>query len=296
MKIECHWLKAENKYEKILRSVTLNAREVINPIYLIIHYTAGDTAKSAVNWFINTTTNTDKISAHIIIETDGTIIQLVPFNRRANHAGSSTWDGVDNLNLHSIGVELVNPGSCEKQKDGTYKRKIAEQKYQVYPRNRAKDIVETRHKHQLWAENGENHWFKFPVAQLIALYNLSRTLIRHYDLKNVLGHDDISPYRKPDPGPCFPWHEYKMNVLGKSDNIGEMFIVNTEGTSLRKDHSTHSSVLKTLSKGYNVGLIETLDGWCKVYLANERMDVLQNNCCVKTIGWIQSSLLTLKES
>jgi N-acetylmuramoyl-L-alanine amidase len=294
MTIENHWLKADNNTEKIVISETPNARDVIDPDYLIIHYTAGDTAKAAIDWFMNTSSNPDKIAAHIVLDLDGTITQLVPFNRRANHAGSSTWDGIDNFNHHSIGIEIVNPGFCEKLADGSYKRKVTATKSQAYLKTRSKDILETKHKHKFWTANDNNHWFKFPPAQLAALYKLSKTLIQHYQLIQVLGHDDISPLRKPDPGPCFPWKEFKTNVLGKPDNVGDIFIVNTESANFRVDHSTNSPVLKKLPKGYHVGLIETFGAWSKVYLANDKKELLKDNRCIKTIGWVHSSLLELK--
>jgi N-acetylmuramoyl-L-alanine amidase len=296
MIIDGHWLKAENAKEKIVKLESPNARDIIDPDYLIVHYTAGDTAKEAINWFMNTAGNPDRIAAHIVLDLDGTITQLVPFNRRANHAGSSTWDGVNNLNNHSIGIELVNPGFCEKLTDGSYKRRVTEKKNQAYPKGRATEILETKHKHRFWTEKDNNHWFKFPEAQLAALYKLSKALIRHYELITVLGHDDISPLRKPDPGPCFPWKEYKLNVLGKEDHVGDIFVVNTDDTNFRASHSTNAPVLKKLAKGYNVGLIETFGQWSKVYLANERADLLDGKRCIKTIGWIHSSLLDLKKN
>lgn len=295
MFIEKHWLKAERADEKIVESESPNIRDVIDPDYLIIHYTAGDTAKSAVDWFMNTKNNPDKIAAHIVLDLDGTITQLVPFNRRANHAGSSIWDGVENFNFHSIGIEIVNPGFCEKLADGTFKRTITATKHQAYPIGRAKDILETKHKHRFWTAKDNNHWFHFPKAQLEALYKLSKVLMAHYELIAVLGHDDISPIRKPDPGPCFPWREFKMNVLGRTDNVGDIFVVNTDDTNFRVGHSTNTAVIKKLSKGYNVSLIETFGAWNKVYLANDKKELLRENRCIKTIGWIHSSLLNLKE-
>ncbi len=296
MIIEKHWLKAENTNERITKSESPNARDVIDPDYLIIHYTAGDTAKAAVDWFMNTRDNSDRIAAHIVIDLDGTITQLIPFNRRANHAGSSTWDRVENFNFHSIGIELVNPGYCEKLTDGTFKRKITASKSQAYPIERAADILETMHKHRFWTANDNKHWFKYPRVQLDALYKLSKVLVDHYELITVLGHDDISPLRKPDPGPCFPWREFKTNVLGRVDNVGDIFVVNTDDANFRVDHSTNSAVIKKLSKGYNVGLIETFGAWNKVYLANDKKELLKDNRCIKTIGWIHSSLLNLKGS
>ncbi len=294
MIIEKHWLKAENPTEKFVKSESPNARDIIDPDYLIIHYTAGDTAKSAVDWFMNTKDNPDKIAAHIVIDLDGTVTQLVPFNRRANHAGSSTWDRVENFNFHSIGIELVNPGFCEKLADGSYKRKVTATQSQTYPKERAKDILETTHKHRFWTARDNKQWFKFPELQLQALYKISKLIVAQYELITVLGHDDIAPIRKPDPGPCFPWKEFKMNVLGRTDNVGDIFIVNTDDTNFRVDHSTNSAVIKKLGKGYNVGLIETFGAWNKVYLANDKKELMQEDRCIKTIGWIHSSLLDLK--
>lgn len=294
MLVAKHWLNAESETDKIVRLESPNARDVIDPDYLIIHYTAGDTAREAIDWFMNTKDNPDKIAAHVVIDLDGTITQLVPFNRRANHAGSSTWDGVESFNFHSIGIELVNPGCCEKLPDGTFRRRVTSTKSKAYPASRAKDIRECQHKHRFWNGTDNKLWFRYPQAQLAALYRLSKSLIAQYQLITVLGHDDISPVRKPDPGPCFPWKEYKLNVFGRADNIGDTFVVTADNTNFRVDHTTNSPVIKKLGKGYNVGLIETFGAWCKVYLANDKKELLQENRCIKTIGWIHSSLLELK--
>jgi N-acetylmuramoyl-L-alanine amidase len=51
MKIERHWLIAENATEKIIKNPTANVGHNIAPDYLVVHYTAGDTADSAIGWF-----------------------------------------------------------------------------------------------------------------------------------------------------------------------------------------------------------------------------------------------------
>jgi len=114
MRIVNHWLTPDATSEKIRISKTKNAGDLIDPDYVVIHYTATDTAASAVDWFMNTSNNPDRIAAHIVLDYDGTITQLVPFNRKANHAGTSAWDGVDFFNSHAIGIEIVNPGFVEK--------------------------------------------------------------------------------------------------------------------------------------------------------------------------------------
>jgi N-acetylmuramoyl-L-alanine amidase len=301
MKIDRHWLVAENKNEKIVKRETANQGHNIDPDYLIVHYTAGDTADAAINWFLNTASNPNNIAAHIVLDIDGTITQLVPFNRKANHAGYSSWDGITGFNIHSIGIEVVNPGYVEKLTDGTYRRQVGVDKvtkkpiYKTYSSSTASKIIKAKHKHKFWDAAAYQHWFKFPQAQLAALYVLSKTIINHYQLVRAVGHDDISPARKSDPGPAFPWDEFKQQVSGQQDSIGKIFIVNTDGANFRAQPSTSAAKIKTLNTGYEVGLIETNGQWHKVYLVNTKTDVVKSDgSSIKTIGWMHSSLLTLK--
>jgi N-acetylmuramoyl-L-alanine amidase len=298
MKVINHWLAADNRNEKIVISRSGNAGELIDPDYLVIHYTATDTASSAIGWFMNTASNPNRIAAHIVLDLDGTITQLVPFNRKANHAGPSTWDGVDFFNSHSIGIEIVNPGFVEKLSNGSFRRRVTDTSFKTYPPADSNKIIKASHKHKFWTDKENRHWFVYPAAQLQSLYRLSKTLFETYQLVNAVGHDDISPARKPDPGPGFPWDIFKANVFGLTNNAGKIFTVNTEGTNLRASFSTNAAVQKKLPLGYEVGLIETNGQWSKVYLADKHSDVLvkqgKSLRSVKTIGWIFSSLLTLK--
>ncbi len=301
MKIERHWLVPENNSEKIVKKETANIGHNIDPDYLVVHYTAGDTAENAVNWFLNTKNNPQNIAAHIVLDVDGTITQLVPFNRRANHAGYSNWDGLIGFNIHSIGIEVVNPGYVEKMSDGTYRREVGRDPktkkiiYKNYPASTSAKIIKAKHKHKFWDAAANQHWFKFPQIQLDALYKMSKTIINHYQLIRAVGHDDISPARKPDPGPAFPWDNFKLNVNGVVDSIGKIFNVNTDGSNFRAQPSSSAAKIKILNTGYEVGLIETNGLWCKVYLVNDKKDVVANDgSSIKTVGWIHSSLITPK--
>lgn len=84
--------------------VSPNSQYIIIPKYLVIHYTSGDTTESATNWFMTTQDegNLDRIAAHIVVDVDGTITQLILFNRRSNHAGYSIWDKISGFNDHAI--------------------------------------------------------------------------------------------------------------------------------------------------------------------------------------------------
>lgn len=300
MKVVNHWLVAENATEKVVKDPTQNQLNNITPSYLTIHYTAGDKASNAINWFKDVPpTNPDRIAAHIVVDVDGTITQLVPFNRRANHAGYSTWDGLTGFNLNSIGIEIVNPGFVEKMADGSFKRWLnkKQNKFVSYPASTASKLVHTNHKHKFWTDPENHYWFKFPDAQLKAVYALSKLLMTQYSLINAVGHDDLSPGRKPDPGPAFPWDEFKLNVLGRVDHIGRIFKVNsTDGyANFRTNHDTSSTVIKKLTNGTEIGLIETYGQWNKVYLVDKKSDVIDSEGkSVKSIGWVHNSLVELK--
>ena len=110
MKIVNHLIVVDT-LEKFKFEKSPNYSGVVNPLYLIIHFTAGTTADSAISWFKK---SDSKASAHLIIDRDGSIVQMVPFNRKAWHAGESSWGNLNGINQHSIGVELVNAGKLQR--------------------------------------------------------------------------------------------------------------------------------------------------------------------------------------
>ncbi len=106
-----------------------------------------------------------KVSSHYVVDEDGTVYRLVEEEKRAWHAGLSFWRGVRALNDRSVGIEIVNPG------------------------------------HE-WGYRA------FPEAQLEAVRDLCRGILRRWpciEARNVVGHSDIAPDRKQDPGELFPW-------------------------------------------------------------------------------------------
>lgn len=74
---------------------------------LVMHYTGMPTARAAIDLLKSPRA---KVSAHYVVDEDGTIYNLVPEARRAWHAGISCWRGERMLNDSSIGIEIVNPG------------------------------------------------------------------------------------------------------------------------------------------------------------------------------------------
>lgn len=161
----------------------------IIPEAILIHYTAGSSLEGAVNTF-----RTGGVSAHLIIDRDGSAVQMVPYNRRAWHAGKSSWEGRPNLNGWSIGIELVNWG---------FLRKVGDQYFSW-----ANTLINET---PFVEKNGSNlrYWQYYTCIQLMTCSRLINDLKAEYGINLLLGHEEVSPGRKVDPGPAFPWKLYR---------------------------------------------------------------------------------------
>jgi N-acetylmuramoyl-L-alanine amidase len=181
---------------------TVNQSAGIRPLYLVMHYTAGLGLDGAVAWL---RAPAAKASAHLVIGRDGRVVQMVAFNRKAWHAGSSRWGDLEGLNAFSIGIELDNAGRLQRRGDGAW----------VHPATgrviAAAEVIEARHKD----ETGVAGWHAFSEAQLAAAADVARMLHDRYGFLDVLGHDDIAPGRKIDPGPAFPMASFRTLVMGR---------------------------------------------------------------------------------
>jgi N-acetylmuramoyl-L-alanine amidase len=133
----------------------------VTPSLLILHYTGMTDAEAARRWLLDPAS---QVSCHYLVMEDGEVVQLVPEQSRAWHAGRSRWEALTDLNSHSIGVEIVNPGH-----DWGYQ--------------------------------------PFPEAQMSGVTALCVDIVRRWSIKphHVLGHSDVAPMRKSDPGELFDW-------------------------------------------------------------------------------------------
>jgi N-acetylmuramoyl-L-alanine amidase len=77
------------------------------PDMLVLHYTGMQTAEAAIARLCDPEA---RVSAHYVVDEDGSILKLVPEERRAWHAGRGVWLGETDCNAASIGIEIVNPG------------------------------------------------------------------------------------------------------------------------------------------------------------------------------------------
>ena len=128
---------------------------------LVLHYTGMPTASEALERLRDPAS---KVSAHYVVDEDGTIYRLVAEENRAWHAGVSYWRGNSNINQRSIGIEIVNPGH-------------------------------------------EFGYQPFPGVQMKSVIALCKDILLRHKIpaRNVVGHSDVAPARKEDPGELFDW-------------------------------------------------------------------------------------------
>tara|TARA_B100000029_G_C17595732_1_gene964070 strand:- start:3360 stop:4088 length:729 start_codon:yes stop_codon:yes gene_type:complete len=127
-----------------------------------------------------------KVSSHFLISKGGNIYKIVNENKRAWHAGKSYWKGIKDLNSYSIGIELENTGY--------------ELEFEEYNSKQIKSLVSLIKK-----------------IKLNKKYKISKY--------NILGHSDIAPRRKSDPGEKFPWkklNKLKLSYLPKIKQVKQI--------------------------------------------------------------------------
>lgn len=131
--------------------------------FIVLHYTEGS-FDSALKLLTE-----GRVSSHYLVDQDPpTVYRLVDEERRAYHAGLSSWEGVTALNATSVGIEIVNRGYIG-DKFGPYT--------------------------------------PYPEAQIARVISLVKDIARRHGVQpnRIVGHSDIAPSRKVDPGPMFPW-------------------------------------------------------------------------------------------
>lgn len=132
---------------------------------LVIHSMAHDAAEGIARL------DELKLSAHYVVDFDGTVWQCVDESSRAWHAGVSSWRGLDDINSRSVGIEVC---------------------------------------HRTLGQS------RFNRRQIKALTALCRGIIDRWHIAPdmIVGHSDIAPERKPDPGKAFPWQELAAHNIG----------------------------------------------------------------------------------
>ena len=151
-----------------LPSPNFDSRDGHDIDMLVLHYTGMPSGQAALDRLRDANA---KVSAHYVVDEDGSIYTLVDETMRAWHAGISYWRGATNINQRSIGIEIVNLGH-------------------------------------------EFGYHPFAPTQMTSVQQLCRDILTRHDIpaRNVIGHSDVAPARKEDPGEYFDWKT--MAALG----------------------------------------------------------------------------------
>ncbi|CQD36139.1 N-acetylmuramoyl-L-alanine amidase [Yersinia mollaretii] len=191
--------------------------------FLVLHYTATDDAES-----LRLLTQ-GNVSAHYLVKThpdtvEGkpVVLQLVPEEQRAWHAGVSDWQGRNSLNDTSIGIEIVNKGFTETMLGRT--------------------------------------WYPYNESQIKLIERLTKDIVERYNIAptDVVAHSDIAPLRKSDPGPLFPWKRLADQGIGAWPDDATV----TKYIDGREIHDTASVAIiqQALARyGYKIPQSGTLD-------------------------------------
>ena len=182
------------------------------PDMILLHYTGMQTGEAALARLCDPAS---KVSAHYVVFEDGRIAQCVQEDKRAWHAGASSWAGETDINSCSIGIEIVNPGH-------------------------------------------EFGYPDFPLRQIAAVISLCRSIVTRRGLfasDRVLGHSDVAPARKQDPGEKFPWELLNESGIGHWVRPAPLSV---EGPSMKPgDQGEAVTRLQQALRGYGYGIEES---------------------------------------
>ena len=214
--------------------------------HLVLHFT---TANFADSLSILTTPSVNPVSAHYLIPEPGDasypekrlrVFKLVDENRRAWHAGLSYWGGETALNDTSIGIEIVNRSYCVESTDfGSPDADLVRPCF--YP--------------------------DYSPAQISLLIDLAINILRRHpeiDPVNVVGHADVAPARKVDPGPRFPWQALHRAGIGAWFDDDSFLRYRQEFLTGMPDVATVQSALSAY--GYNIEQTGVLDAQTRFVL------------------------------
>ncbi|MBO7244826.1 MAG: N-acetylmuramoyl-L-alanine amidase [Alphaproteobacteria bacterium] len=159
---------------KIIQKLSTHFDERKTAIDMIVFHATATKNLEETLWYFIEKEEGGRVSSHYVIDRDGTIYQVIPEEKRAWHAGISSWGDIkEDINSHSIGIEF----QCSP---------TGERSFEEFTRAQINSGL-------LLCED------------LMKRYNIKP--------ENVVAHSDIAPERKFDPGVTFPWEEFVQKGL-----------------------------------------------------------------------------------
>ena len=180
------WSISKGRLEGVRFVAANSSGDAIKPSLIVLHDTAGRLDKfNSVDWFAS---KACKTSAHFVVERDGTVTQMVRTDRKAFHAGESSFKGRRFCNGYAIGIEIVSPGKMDASGKAWFGHACEPPLIQ-----------------RTTPEHGSGWWLAYTPEQVAAVQTLCRSLVEAYPaIADITTHWQISPGRKIDPCPLFP--------------------------------------------------------------------------------------------
>lgn len=274
-RVKNHKLLRDGKAVEFLKSPYIGGNLPRPTRVLVIHFTYGGTGRSSAEWFRSA--DNPGSSAHVVVDRDGSVFQCVDLNRVAWHAGRSRWGSLVGLNNHALSIELANWGFLKKSGDGwvSYTGVKISDPFLAVHRNGNPD-----------KSPGPIGWEPYPEPQVQAAAAVAKALVAEYGIDEIVGHDDISPDRKWDPGPAFDMDHFRLLTLGGQGDDGDirLKVLAPDGLNLRKGPGIQFDAVQLLPTGTVVEPIQRDGNWLSI-------SVIGPNGQPTATGWVHAKYL-----
>jgi N-acetylmuramoyl-L-alanine amidase len=275
LSVKNHKLLSDKKPVEFIKSSYVGGALPQPTKILVMHFTYGATGRSSAEWFRSS--ENPGSSAHVVVDRDGSVIQCVPFETVAWHAGKSRWKDLVGLNNSALSIEMANWGYLRPSGD----------RWVSYTGVKISNPFIAAHKNgNPDGSHSPIGWEPYPARQFSTAVAIARTFVAEYGVTEVVGHDDIAPDRKWDPGPAFDMMRFRALVFGGRGDNGDirMKVLSPDGLNLRTGPGTEFATMQLLPEGSIVEPMQRHGTWLSV-------SVIGSSGQPTATGWVHSRYL-----
>ncbi|HUS00467.1 MAG TPA: N-acetylmuramoyl-L-alanine amidase, partial [Chitinophagaceae bacterium] len=129
-------------------------------------------------------------------------------------------------------------------------------------------------------------WHQYTAAQLQVAIEVAAALVSAYNLKDVIGHEDISPIRKSDPGPAFPMGSFRSKAMGRESDSMDEYVTATALNIRSGPATTFTKLIEDpLPKDTKVLVLRSEGTWSFVEVLTTVQGVMDLE------GWVSTKFL-----